>query len=92
MVIEKYGLSPDPGHDFGVSSFGHVRGKYTVEVVKNGTVFLVAVIEMLLVAVGKFSAIAIAVLKNPDDAEAGIKPALLRRGKVTLGSSDVLGR
>lgn len=90
-VVEKKSLSADSCHDLRVGSVGQVRSEYAVEVIKNGPIFLVAVVKMFFIGVGELSAVAEAVGENMDDAEAGIESALFRRGNVALGSADVLG-
>ena len=91
MVIEKYGLPPDSGHEFGVSFVEQVGSIDRIDVVKNGTIRLVTVIKLSLVAIGKFCAIAVMVPTNVDDAEARIESTLLRRRKVTHRSRRILG-
>ena len=63
-----------------------------IDVVKNGTISLVTVIKLSVVAIGKFCAVAVMVPTNVDDAEAWIKSALLRWRKVTHRSRRILGR
>jgi hypothetical protein len=91
LVVEKYGLSANAGHEVGGCSLRHMGREYRVDIVKKGTIFLEAVVEMPLVHRGEFCTVAEMILKNADDADARVDSILLWRRQVSLGSAGVLG-
>jgi hypothetical protein len=90
-VVETDTLAADACHELGAGFLAQSGNIYGVDVVKNGTKTLVAVIESLLGSNCNFSAEADAVLENDIGAEAGVRSAFLRWRQISLGGGVVLG-
>jgi len=90
-VVETYAFAADPAHELSTDFLTEPGREYGVEVVKNGTKFLVVVIKPLFGSDRNFSVEAEAVLENNVGAEAGVGSPLFRGRQVNLRGAVVLG-
>jgi hypothetical protein len=91
LTVEDYALASDAGHEVGAGFLTQAGREYYIEVVKNGTKLLIAVIEPLPGSGRDFCVEADAILENDVSAEAGVVSALLRWWQISQGGSVVLG-
>jgi len=91
-VVEAYALDAGACHQLGTDLLAEPGRDKSVEVVQNGSEWLVVVVQSLFGSDRDFSAEAEAVFENHVGTEAGIHSALFRRRQISLRRAAVGGR
>jgi hypothetical protein len=98
LGVEKQALTARTGREVDAGLLGEAGRKHSgdaghvneVEVIEEGPVGLIGVVEIPLIAKGELGAIAEVVLVGALDADVGVESALLRRRQESQGSARVL--